>query len=56
MRSHSVRIAKPENQGRYHHDGRFKTLLDVVNSYNDRFSLGLSTAEKSDLVEFLKSL
>ena len=47
---------KPENKGRFYHDGRFQTLLDVVNSYNTRFSLGLTDQEKSDLVEYLKSL
>jgi hypothetical protein len=36
--------------------GRFKTLLDVVNSYDQRFSLGLTDREKHDLVEYLKSL
>ena len=46
----------PQNKGRFYHDGRFKTLLDVVNSYNERFSLGLSDQEKRDLVEYLKSL
>ena len=46
----------PQNKGRFYHDGRFKTLLDVVNSYNDRFSLGLTGAEKQELVEYLKSL
>jgi hypothetical protein len=47
---------KPENKGRFYHDGRFQTLLDVVNSYNQRFNLGLSDQEKRDLVEYLKSL
>jgi len=47
---------KPANKGRYYHDGRFATLLDVVNHYNTRFSLGLTTQEKLDLVEYLKSL
>jgi len=47
---------KPENKGRFYHDGRFQTLLDVVNSYNSRFSLGLTFQESQDLVEFLKSL
>lgn len=47
---------KPENKGRYYHDGRFATLLDVVNHYNTRFSLGLSPQEKARLVEYLKSL
>ncbi len=46
----------PANKGRYYHDGRFATLLDVVNHYNTRFSLGLTTQEKTDLVEYLKSL
>ena len=46
----------PQNKGRFYHDGRFKTLLDVVNSYNERFSLGLNDQEKHDLVEYLKSL
>jgi hypothetical protein len=44
------------NKGRYYHDGRFKTLLDVVNHYNACKSLGLTEQEKHDLVEYLKSL
>jgi len=47
---------KPENKGRFYHDGRFQTLLDVVNSYNSRFDLGLTSQESRDLVEYLKSL
>jgi mono/diheme cytochrome c family protein len=47
---------KPENKGRFYHDGRFHTLLDVVNSYNARFTLGLTPQESQDLVEYLKSL
>ncbi len=46
----------PQNKGRFYHDGRFSSLLDVVNSYNDRFRLGLTDQEKRDLVEYLKSL
>jgi hypothetical protein len=46
----------PANKGRYYHDGRFATLLDVVNHYNTRFSLGLTDQEKRDVVEYLKSL
>src|ERR1044071_8927602 len=46
----------PANQGRYFHDGRFKTLLDVVNHYNTHFNLGLTDQEKRDVVEYLKSL
>jgi mono/diheme cytochrome c family protein len=47
---------KSENKGRFYHDGRFNTLLDVVNSYNSRFTLGLTSQESHDLVEYLKSL
>ncbi len=47
---------KPENKGRFYHDGRFQTLLDVVQSYNTRFGLGLSDQEERNLVEYLKSL
>jgi hypothetical protein len=43
-------------KGGFYHDGRFATLLDVVNHYNDLFKLGLTEREKRDLVEYLKSL
>jgi hypothetical protein len=43
-------------KGGFYHDGRFATLLDVVNHYNTLFSLGLTNREKNDLVEYLKSL
>jgi hypothetical protein len=43
-------------RGGFFHDGRFAILLDVVNHYNTCFSLGLTEPEKSDLVEYLKSL
>ncbi len=36
-------------------DGVFPTLLAVVNHYDSCFKLGLTTREKSDLVQFLKS-
>ncbi len=43
-------------KGGFFHDGRFATLLDVVEHYNSCFKLGLTDDEKSDLVEYLKSL
>jgi len=43
-------------KGGFYHDGRFATLLDVVNHYNDVKKLNLSEQEKNDLVEYLKSL
>jgi hypothetical protein len=39
----------------FYHDGRFKTLLDVVNHYNSCFDLDLTGQQKSDLVQYLKS-
>ncbi|MBZ0156637.1 MAG: hypothetical protein K8I29_10585 [Alphaproteobacteria bacterium] len=50
------RFMKPDNKGRFYHDGRFATLSDAVESYNTRFDLGLSSRERDDLVEYLKSL
>jgi hypothetical protein len=44
------------SKGGFYHDGRFATLMDVVNHYNSCKKLGLSEQEKNDLVEFLKSL
>jgi hypothetical protein len=43
-------------KGGFYHDGRFATLMDVVNHYNALLSLGLTDGEKNDLVEYLKSL
>jgi mono/diheme cytochrome c family protein len=40
----------------YFHDGSAKTLADVVSRYNQEKNLNLSTAEKADLTEYLKSL
>jgi len=40
----------------YFHNGSAARLEDVVNFYNQRFSIGLSDQEKSDLVAFLKTL
>jgi mono/diheme cytochrome c family protein len=44
------------SKGGFYHDGRFATLMDVVNHYNTCKSLTLSEPEKNDLVEYLKSL
>ena len=47
---------RASNKGRFYHDGRFVTLLDVVNHYNKFLHLGLGEQEKHDLIEYLKSL
>jgi len=43
-------------KGGFFHDGRFATLLDVVNHYDRFLATGLSDQEKGDLVEYLKSI
>ena len=43
-------------KGGFYHDGRFATLLEVVNHYDGHFNLGLSDQEKAALVEYLKSI
>jgi len=40
----------------YFHNGSAATLNDVVNFYDQRFSLNLTEGQKSDLVAFLRSL
>ena len=40
----------------YFHDGSAATLEQVVATYNARRSLGLSTQQQADLVQYLKSL
>jgi hypothetical protein len=44
------------NKGRFYHDGRFASLMDVVNHYDTLLRLGLTRQEKQDLIEYLKSL
>ena len=43
-------------KGGFYHDGRFNTLREVVNHYDDCLSLSLTDQDTADLVEFLKSL
>ena len=43
-------------KGGFFHDGRFATLLQVVQHYDQCFKTGLAASEQSDLVEYLKSL
>jgi cytochrome c peroxidase len=40
----------------YFHNGVATTLADVVEFYDARFTIGLSTQEKADLIAFLRSL
>jgi hypothetical protein len=47
--------SKKIHKGGYYHDGRFATLKDVIEHYNEHLSLGLTDKEKNDLLEYLKS-
>jgi len=40
----------------YFHNGSAASLLDAVNFYDQRFGIGLTEDEKSDLVAFLRTL
>ena len=42
--------------GGFYHDGRFATLAAVIDHYDSHFTLQLTTREKGDLAEYLKSL
>jgi hypothetical protein len=44
------------SKGGFYHDGRFPDLRAVVDHYDQTFGLFLTDPEKSDLVEYLKSL
>jgi hypothetical protein len=43
-------------KGGFYHDGRFADLAAVVTHYDTALALGLTADQKSDLVEYLKSL
>ena len=43
-------------KGGFYHDGRYPTLLAVVQHYNITFNLRMTDAEMNDLAEYLKSL
>jgi hypothetical protein len=40
----------------FYHDGRFRTLRDVVKHYDSCFGLHLSNRQQGDIVQYLKSL
>ena len=44
------------SKGGFYHDGRFPALTNVVDHYNTCLSLGLTSGEKSDLIQYLLSL
>jgi hypothetical protein len=43
-------------KGGFYHDGRFATMLDVVDHYDKHLNLNLSDQDKKDLVEYLKGI
>lgn len=55
-RTTPLKGAWARSKGGYYHDGRFADLSKVVDHYDGHLKLQLSDDEKSDLVEYLKSL
>jgi hypothetical protein len=55
-RTTPLRGVSSHSKGGFYHDGRFATLLDVVEHYDSLGALGLTAEEKADIVEYLKSL
>ena len=43
-------------KGGFYHDGRFKTLGEVIDHYQEPLSLSLSEPDRAALIEYLKSL
>jgi hypothetical protein len=43
-------------KGGFYHDGRFATLPDVIEHYDEFFKLRLTDQEKRDLSEYLQLL
>jgi hypothetical protein len=48
--------SRAQQQGGFYHDGRYATLMDVVNHYDGVFKLHLNDGQKQDLIAFLESL
>jgi cytochrome c peroxidase len=55
-RTTPLRGAWSHAKGGFYHDGRFQSFGAVVDHYDSCFNLGLSAGEKTDIVEYLKSL
>lgn len=55
-RTAPLRGLSAHQTGGFYHDGRFPTLATVVEHYDTLWGLGLSADEKTDLVEYLRSL
>ena len=47
---------KKVHKGGFYHDGRFATLNEVIEHYDAHLNLGLTDKERSDLIEYLKSI
>jgi mono/diheme cytochrome c family protein len=55
-RTTPLKGAWSHQKGGFYHDGRFPTLMSVVQHYDATFALHLTPAQVNDLVEYLKSL
>jgi hypothetical protein len=55
MKVPSFASVRARRLGRFYHDSRFATLLELVNHYNSFKKLNLADQQKYDLVEYLRS-
>jgi hypothetical protein len=55
-RTTPLRGMRARQKGGFYHDGRFATLMDVINHYDSFLKLNLTSDEKADLVAFVNSL
>jgi hypothetical protein len=55
-RTSPLRGLSAHSRGGFYHDGRFPTLAAVVDHYDTFFGLGLSEADKTNLIAYLGSL
>lgn len=55
-RTAPLRALMTHAKGGFYHDGRFADLRAVVDHYDGFLKLGLTDAEKRDVIEYLKSL
>jgi hypothetical protein len=46
----------PGEKGGFYHNGRFVTMRDVIENFDSFLNPSLTAQQKTDLVEYLKSL
>ena len=52
----NMRLPSIARRAAYFHNGSAETLREVVDFYDQRFNIGFSRKDKTDLVNFLNTL